>query len=77
VVGIMVAWFKVTSEQAEQAFGQMVEAYPSTGMVADEVIEKDLEIARQTGAIKNRIPLSRVIDFRFVKAAREELSGKK
>ena len=77
VVGIMVEWFKVNSEQAQEAYGQMVEAYPSTGMVADEVIEKDLEIARQTGAIKNRIPLSRVIDFRFVKAAREELSGKK
>ena len=65
------------SEQAEQAYGQMVEAYPSNGMVADDVIEKDLEIARQTGAIKNRVPLSRVIDFQFVKAAREELSGKK
>lgn len=77
VVGIMVGWFKVNSEQAEQAYGQMVEAYPSTGMVADDVIEKDLEIARQTGAIKNRVPLSRVIDFQFVKAARGELSVKK
>jgi NitT/TauT family transport system substrate-binding protein len=77
VVGIMVAWFKVNSEQAQEAYGQMVEAYPSTGTVADEVIEKDLEMAQQTGAIKNRIPLSRVIDFQFVKAAREELSGKK
>jgi NitT/TauT family transport system substrate-binding protein len=77
VVGIMVGWFKVNSEQAEQAYGQMVEAYPSTGVVADDVIEKDLEIARQTGAIKNRVPLSRVIDFQFVKAARGELSVKK
>ncbi|HZH85281.1 MAG TPA: ABC transporter substrate-binding protein [Phototrophicaceae bacterium] len=77
VVAIMVGWFKVNSEQAEQAYGQMVEAYPSNGMVADDVIEKDLEIARQTGAIKNRVPLSRVIDFQFVKAARGELSVKK
>jgi hypothetical protein len=30
------------------------------GAVADEVIEKDLEIARQTGATKDRIALSRV-----------------
>jgi ABC-type nitrate/sulfonate/bicarbonate transport system substrate-binding protein len=77
VVAIMVGWFKVNSEQAEQAYGQMVEAYPSTGIVADDVIEKDLEIARQTGAIKNRVPLSRVIDFQLVKAARGELSVKK
>jgi ABC-type nitrate/sulfonate/bicarbonate transport system substrate-binding protein len=77
VVGIMVAWFKVNSEQAQEAYSQMVEAYPPNGIVADEVIEKDLEIARQTGAITNRVPLSRVIDFRFVKAARGELSGKK
>ena len=35
VVGIMVAWFKIRAEQAEQAYGQMVEAYPSNGVVAD------------------------------------------
>ena len=46
-------------------------------MVAGEVIERDLEIAQQTGAIKNRVPLSRVVDFQFVKAARGELSVKK
>jgi NitT/TauT family transport system substrate-binding protein len=77
VVGIMVAWFKVNAEQAQEAYGQMVEAYPPNGLVSDEVIEKDLEIARQTGAIKNRAPLSRVTDFQFVKAARSELSIKK
>ena len=73
----MVTWFKVNAEQAQEAYDQMVEAYPPNGMVADEVIEKDLEIARQTGAIKNRVPLSRVVDFQFVKAARGELSVKK
>ena len=77
VAGIMVAWFKIRIEQAEEAYGQMVEAYPPNGVVADEVIEKDLEIARQTGAIKNRVALSRVVDFQFVKEARNELSGKK
>jgi ABC-type nitrate/sulfonate/bicarbonate transport system substrate-binding protein len=76
VVGIMVAWFRVNAEQAQEAYSQMVEAYPANGIVADEVIEKDLDIARQTGAIKNRVPLSRVVDFQFVKAARRELSGK-
>ena len=77
VAGIMVEWFKIRIEQAEEAYGQMVEAYPPNGVVADEVIEKDLEIARQTGAIKNRVALSRVVDFQFVKEARNELSGKK
>jgi len=77
VVGIMVEWFKIRAEQAEQAYGQMIEAYPPNGVVADEVIEKDLEIARQTGAIKNRVALSRVVDFQFVKEARNELSVKK
>ena len=46
-------------------------------MVSDEALEKDLEIARQTGAIKDRVPLSRVVDFRFVKEARSELSTRK
>jgi len=77
VAGMMVEWFKIRAEQAEQAYGQMIEAYPPNGVVADEVLEKDLEIARQTGAIKNRVALSRVVDFQFVKEARNELSGKK
>mgnify|MGYP003578553729 CR=1 FL=1 len=46
-------------------------------MVADEGIEKDIEIARQTGAIKNRVPLSRVVNLQFVKAPRGKLSLKK
>jgi hypothetical protein len=73
----MVEWFKIRSEQAQEAYDQMVEAYPPNGIVSDDVLEKDLEIARQTGAIKNRVALSRVVDFQFVKAARNELSVKK
>ena len=77
VVGIMVEWFKIRAEQAQEAYSQMVEAYPADGIVSDEILEKDLAIARQTGAIKNRVALSRVVDFQFVKEARNELSGKK
>jgi NitT/TauT family transport system substrate-binding protein len=77
IVGIMVGWFKVRAEQAQEAYAQMIEAYPPNGIVADEVIEKDLDIARQTGAIKSRVSLSRVVDFQFVKEARNALSGKK
>ena len=51
--------------------------YPPNGVVADQVIEKNLEIARQTGAIKNRVALPLVVDFQFVKEAQNELSGKK
>jgi hypothetical protein len=43
----------------------------STRMVAKEMIEKDLETARQTGAVK--IVFLCLIDFQFVKAARDEL----
>jgi len=43
--------------------------YPPNGVVADQVIEKNLEIARQTGAIKNRVALPLVVDFQFVKEA--------
>lgn len=77
VVGIMVDWFKIRADQAQEAYSQMVEAYPPNGIVSDEILEKDLEIARQTGAIKNRVALSRVVDFQFVKEARNELSGRK
>jgi ABC-type nitrate/sulfonate/bicarbonate transport system substrate-binding protein len=76
-VGIMVDWFKIRGEQAQEAYSQMVEAYPANGIVSDDILEKDLEIARQTGAIKSRVALSRVVDFQFVREARQELSGRK
>lgn len=76
-VGIMTEWFKIRSEQAQEAYGQMVEAYPASGVASEDALEKDLEMARQTGAIKGRVPLSRVVDFQFVREARQELSTKK
>jgi hypothetical protein len=35
-------------------------------------LEKDLEIAMQTGAITGHPAISRIIDFQFVKEARTE-----
>lgn len=77
VLALVADWFKVTSDLAQESYSQMIEAYPPNGTVSDEALEKDLEIARQTGAIKDRVPLSRVVDFRFVKEARSELSTRK
>ena len=77
VVAIIGDWFKVGSDLAQAAYGQMVDIYPRSGMVADEFIEKDLEIAGQVGGIKDRVPVSRVVDFRWVKEARAELSSRR
>ena len=77
VLALMGDWFKITDDLAQNAYDQMVQAYPANGMVSDQALEKDLEIARQTGAIKGRVPLSRVVDFQFVREARQELSGEK
>ena len=77
VLSLMADWFKISEDLAQNAYDQMVEVYPANGMVSDEALEKDLEVARQTGAIKARVPLSRIVDFQFVREARKELSGKK
>jgi NitT/TauT family transport system substrate-binding protein len=77
VLSLMGEWFKISDDLAQNAYDQMVQAYPANGMVSDQALEKDLEVARQTGAIKGRVPLSRIVDFRFVRGARQELSGEK
>ncbi len=77
VLALMGDWFKISDDLAHNAYDQMVQAYPANGMVSDQALEKDLEVARQTGAIKGRVPLSRVVDFQFVREARQELSGEK
>ena len=76
-VGIMAEWFKIRPEQAQESYRQMIEAYPVNGLVSEDALEKDLDMARQTGAIKGRVPLSRVVDFQFVREARQEISAKK
>ena len=77
VLALMGDWFKITDDLAQNAYDQMVQAYPANGMVSDQALERDLEVARQTGAIKGRVPLSRIVDFQFVREARQELSGEK
>jgi NitT/TauT family transport system substrate-binding protein len=77
VLTLMGDWFKISDDLAQNAYDQMVQAYPANGMVSDQALEKDLEVARQTGAIKGRVPVSRVVDFQFVREARQELSGDK
>jgi NitT/TauT family transport system substrate-binding protein len=77
VLALMGDWFKISDDLAQNAYDQMVQAYPANGMVSDEALEKDLEVARQTGAIKGSVPISRVVDFQFVREARRELSAEK
>jgi hypothetical protein len=77
VLALMADWFKISGDLAQDAYEQMVEAYPASGMVSDEALEKDLDVAKQAGAIKGSIPVSKVVDFQFVKAARKELTAEK
>jgi ABC-type nitrate/sulfonate/bicarbonate transport system substrate-binding protein len=77
VVEIMGNWFKISGDLAQASYRQMVDIYPASGTVPDEAIAKDLAIAGQVGGIKESVPVSRVVDFRWVKEARAELSGRR
>lgn len=77
VLVLMAHWFKISGDLAQDAYEQMVEAYPESGMVSDEALEKDLDVAKQAGAIKGTIPVSKVVDFQFVEAARKELTAER
>jgi NitT/TauT family transport system substrate-binding protein len=56
VITVMANWFGVDSDSAADSYDQMILAYPPTGRTSDEILEKDLEISRQVGAIKGRVP---------------------
>ncbi|MGH7834218.1 MAG: ABC transporter substrate-binding protein [Candidatus Binatia bacterium] len=76
VVALTADWFKINIDLAQETYDRMIEVYPPSGIVPDEAIEKDLEIARQAGVVRTRVPLSRVVDFRMVKEVRAELSSR-
>jgi ABC-type nitrate/sulfonate/bicarbonate transport system substrate-binding protein len=73
VVALIGEWFKIGNDLAQTSYRPMVEIYPASGMVTDEAITRDLEMAGQVGGIKERVAVSRVVDFRWVKEARAEL----
>jgi ABC-type nitrate/sulfonate/bicarbonate transport system substrate-binding protein len=76
VIKIMADWFGVDSDTAADSYDQMILAYPPNGRTSTEVLEKDLEISRQLGAIKGTVPLSRVVDFRILEQVTRELGLK-
>lgn len=73
VVAAMTRWFGIDDEIAKESYDQMIPAYPVNGTTAPEVLRKDLDIARQLGAIQGDVPLSRVADFRLVREVQKEL----
>lgn len=76
VVKVMGNWFGIDDETAAESYDQMILAYPLSGTTSTEVLEKDLEISRQLGAIKGAVPLSRVVDFRILEEVQRELKLK-
>lgn len=76
VVKVMADWFNIDGETAADSYDQMILAYPLNGMTSTEVLEKDLEISRQLGAIKGAVPLSRVVDFRILEEVQREFGLK-
>jgi ABC-type nitrate/sulfonate/bicarbonate transport system substrate-binding protein len=76
VVKVMADWFSVDRDTAADSYDQMILAYPPNGRTSTEVLEKDLEISRQLGAIKGAVPLSRVVDFRILEQVTRELGLK-
>ena len=72
----MVDWFSVNSETATDSYDQIIQAYPPDGKTSAEVLEKDLEISRQLGAIKGTVPLSRVVNFKMLDEVARELGIK-
>ena len=72
----MVDWFNVDRETATDSYDQIILAYPPDGRTSTEVLEKDLEISRQLGAIKGTVPLSRVINFKMLDEVARELGAK-
>lgn len=76
VIKLIADWFKVDNDIAADSYDQIILAYPPSGMTSAEVLEKDLEISRQVGAIKGNVPLSRVIDFTILEEVNRELGFK-
>jgi ABC-type nitrate/sulfonate/bicarbonate transport system substrate-binding protein len=72
-VRVIADWLKLDSNIAQASYDIYVKGMSSNGIVADRVLEADIERARKDQQVKEAVPLNKVVDFGPLREALKEL----
>ena len=72
-VRVIADWLKLDSNIAQASYDIYVKGMSANGIVADRVLESDIERARKEQQVKEAVPVGKVVDFALQREALQEL----
>jgi NitT/TauT family transport system substrate-binding protein len=75
-IALVMSKWKMELDVAEKAFDLMLSTWSETGTASDQAVQIGIEESLKVSSSKQSVPLSRVIDFSFVRDVSRELKTK-
>jgi NitT/TauT family transport system substrate-binding protein len=75
-IALVVSKWKMEREVAEKAFDLMLKTWSENGQASDQAVQVGIEESLKVTSSKQSVPVSRVVDFSFVREAYRELTAK-
>jgi NitT/TauT family transport system substrate-binding protein len=75
-IALVMSKWKMEREVAEKAFDLMLKTWSENGQASDQAVQVGIEESLKVTSSKQSVPVSRVVDFSFVREAYRELTVK-
>jgi ABC-type nitrate/sulfonate/bicarbonate transport system substrate-binding protein len=75
-IALVMSKWKMERDVAEKAFDLMISTWSESGTASDQAVQVGIEESLKVSSSKQSVPLSRVIDFSFVREVSRELKIK-
>jgi len=75
-IGLIAARWKVERDVAEKAFDLVLKTWSDNGLVTDQAVQAGIDESLKLAGSKQQVPVSRVVEFSFVREAYRELKAK-
>jgi ABC-type nitrate/sulfonate/bicarbonate transport system substrate-binding protein len=75
-IALVMSKWKMDRDVAEKAFDLMLTTWSENGQASDQAVQVGIEESLKVSSSKQSVPVSRVVDFSFVRDAYRELKAK-
>jgi NitT/TauT family transport system substrate-binding protein len=75
-IALVMSKWKMERDVAEKAFDLMLKTWSENGLASDQAVQDSIEESLKVSSSKQSVPISRVVDFTFVRDVYRELKAK-
>jgi ABC-type nitrate/sulfonate/bicarbonate transport system substrate-binding protein len=75
-IGLVMSKWKMERDVADKAFDLMLKTWSENGLASDRAVQDSIEESLKVSSSKQSVPISRVVDFSFVRDVYRELQAK-